>query len=353
MTTLGLDIGTTTVSAAVMEHGRVLEALARDNDAALAGREPWERLQDPGRILQIVLEMAQQLLERFPAVRRIGLTGQMHGIVYLDSGGKPVSPLFTWQDARAEQKMPDGKTYTASLRLLTGYETASGYGMATHYYNLKNGLTPGTAVVLCTIQDYVAMALAGRSQPVTDASDAASFGLFDVERGSYDWAAMERAGIDPGMLPALFGDRVIGTWRGRDVCAAIGDNQASFIGAGGGRRSMLVNVGTGSQFSAYSDRYVCCNGLETRPFPGGGYLVVGIPGGGGVHMRRKSLRAAGALFPRRRPDAWLREGQRLSCDGGAAGARGPSGGYTRCNDAVSRLPDGPGDPGLDRRIEHG
>ena len=37
---------------------------------------------------------------------------------------------------------------------------------------------------------------------------------------------------------------------------------------------MLVNVGTGSQFSVYTKDYMTCPGLETRPFPGG-YLLVG------------------------------------------------------------------------------
>ena len=38
--------------------------------------------------------------------------------------------------------------------------------------------------------------------------------------------------------------------------------------------TMLVNVGTGSQFSVYTKDYMTCPGLETRPFPGG-YLLVG------------------------------------------------------------------------------
>lgn len=38
---------------------------------------------------------------------------------------------------------------------------------------------------------------------------------------------------------------------------------------------MLVNVGTGGQFSVYTPTYMTCPGLETRPFPGGGYLLGG------------------------------------------------------------------------------
>ena len=78
------------------------------------------------------------------------------------------------------------------------------------------------------------------------------------------------------MLPALAPNPCIGVYEGSiPVYAAIGDNQASFLGATGGDRAcMLVNVGTGSQFSVFSPDYLSCPGLETRPFPGG-YLIVG------------------------------------------------------------------------------
>ena len=38
---------------------------------------------------------------------------------------------------------------------------------------------------------------------------------------------------------------------------------------------MLVNVGTGSQFSVFTPHYLQADGLETRPMPGGGYLLAG------------------------------------------------------------------------------
>jgi len=57
---------------------------------------------------------------------------------------------------------------------------------------------------------------------------------------------------------------------------AIGDNQASFLGAtNGDRNAILINIGTGSQFSAYTQEYIESESLEVRPFPGTGYLLVG------------------------------------------------------------------------------
>ena len=276
MKTLGLDIGTTTVSAVVVENGDVLSALTLKNDSFLPTENSWERIQDPNYIRTTALSAVEQLMQEHPDVESIGLTGQMHGIVYLDAQGAPVSPLYTWQDGRGGLPYDDENTYAQHLSKLTGHALSTGFGMVTHFYNLRNGLVPGNAAVFCTIHDYLAMILAGKTAPVTDASDAASFGLFCADAGCYDEAALKLASIDMRMLPAVAGEPCIGLYQQKiPVYAAIGDNQASFIGATGGKTDcMLVNIGTGGQFSVFTDTYMRCPGLETRPFPGG-YLIVG------------------------------------------------------------------------------
>ena len=277
MKILGLDIGTTTVSAVVVEDGQVLTSLTRKNGSFLPTKNPWEKIQNPDFILGVSITAVGELLAQFPDIERIGVTGQMHGIVYLDENGIPVSPLYTWQDGRGDLPFEGGRSYAAYLSDLTGYSLSTGYGLVTHYYNLRNNLVPETAVRFCTIHDYVAMVLAGRTNPVTEASDAASFGMFNVEKGCFDTTALEKAGIDPAILPPLAPQSCIGTYQDRiPVYVAIGDNQASFLGATSNNLNcMLVNVGTGSQFSVYTEKYMACPGLETRPFPGGGYLLVG------------------------------------------------------------------------------
>lgn len=300
MTVLGLDIGTTTVSAVVVENGRVIASLTRPNGSFLPDRENWEKVQDPDYIHSVALTAVEELFAQFPHIERIGLTGQMHGIVYLDGCGKPVSPLYTWQDGRGEQTMENGETYVSFLNRLTGYPVATGYGLVTHYYNLKNGLVPENAVVFCTIHDYIAMLLAGQNAPVTDTSDAASFGFFDVGQGAFDLDALQSVGIDPTMLPTLAKEPKIGTYAGKAaVYVAIGDNQASFLGsAEGNPKCMLANVGTGSQFSVYSEKYMHCDGLETRPFPGGGYLLVGasLCGGRAYALLEHFFRMTGQML---------------------------------------------------------
>ncbi len=277
MKILGLDIGTTTVSAVVTENGRVLAAETQASRAFLPGRPAWEKAQDAAALEALALATADRLLARFPGVERIGLTGQQHGIVYLDAAGNLLSSLYTWQDGRGELPCSTGQSYCACLSELTGYPLATGYGLVTHFYNLKNGLVPANAVTFCTIHDYLAMRLAGRSTPAVDPSDAASFGVFDVKNRRFDTEALARAGIDAALLPPVAAEPLLGTGpRGIPVYTAIGDNQASFLGATGGEPGcMLVNVGTGSQFSVHTAEYLPCAGLETRPFPTGGYLLAG------------------------------------------------------------------------------
>jgi len=69
---------------------------------------------------------------------------------------------------------------------------------------------------------------------------------------------------------------------GIPVVNAIGDNQASFLGAvKEPEKSILVNVGTGSQVSCMGSAYAKTSGMETRPFVDGQYLFVNSPLCGG------------------------------------------------------------------------
>ena len=274
MLTLGLDIGTTTISAVVAENGVVLESITKPHDSFLKGRPAWERAQDVSVLRAAALEAVAALTEKY-SVACIGITGQQHGILYLDENGNLLSPLYTWQDGRGNQPL-NGSTYAAKAARLTGYAVATGYGLVTHWYNLQNGLVPENAAVLTTIHDYIAMVLCGLSRPVTEPSDAQSLGFFDLQADAFDTAALAQLGIDPAILPRVVRKTFVGkTEAGIPVAVPIGDNPASFLGATGGEDAVLVNVGTGSQISVHSRRLVPVEGLELRPYPLGGYLQVG------------------------------------------------------------------------------
>jgi sedoheptulokinase len=266
MHAIGLDIGTTTLSAVVVEtqSGRVLESLTVPNGTELIA-DSCAMIQDPEAIFSKAQDIVTRLLLAHPGVRCIGLTGQMHGILYTDIYGRSVSPLYTWQDGHGDLRMQDGRTYSEALSELTGRALATGYGAVTHYYNLLNGCIPKSAVWAMTIQDYIGMRFTGRQEPLLHASDTQSF-------GAPEWPELAR------MIRTTSKTECLGqTAEGILVSVAIGDNQASFIGSvNNAEDSVLVNMGTGGQISVVIDKDASCEGVETRPYVDGGSLLVGF-----------------------------------------------------------------------------
>jgi len=279
MKLLGLDIGTTTICGLVLdsEDGRVVSVNTQSNPAGLPAREPWEMLQDADAALTVARRIVEDTLETHHDIEAVGVAGQMHGILYIDSAGKAVSPLYTWEDGRGDCPF-EGGSYASFLSAVIGRPVSTGMGAVTHFFNTKNGIVPRNMAALCTIGDYVAMRLAGARAPVMDATNAASLGAFDLEELSFARSALRESGLDPSVFPEVRTDYpVIGEIRaGPRVFPAMGDNQASFLGSvADPLRQALVNVGTGSQFSLFVPSYREINGIDLRPLPYGGYIGVG------------------------------------------------------------------------------
>lgn len=266
---IGLDIGTTTISAVILDiqTGICAEAYTLPNDSNLAAINSWEKLQDVRKITDRIHRLMDSLLRRHPDIQAIGITGQMHGIVYLDATGRPLSPLHTWQDARAGQGSPSA---CAQIAAKTDWTVAPGYGLATHYANLLTGTVPADAAKICTVMDYIAMDLCGLTTPVMHSSNAASLGFFRLTENCFDQAALMQLGIDPAILPSVTSQcQCLGQHHGIPVSVAIGDNQASFLGSvRDPSRTVLANLGTGSQISVMAEQAVYPSddpAIETRP----------------------------------------------------------------------------------------
>jgi sedoheptulokinase len=276
----GLDIGTSKVSAVVLDaEGGLAAAAARPNDAGMEGLPPGRDEQSPARIHEIALGLLADLTDSVGAVRALGLTGQMHGVLVADSDLQPLTNLITWRDRRAEERTPDGRTYLEEL----GFG-AAGYGAATLYHLRRTGGLPGRARHVLLIQDWLAAKLAGCA-PCTDPTDAASTGLYDVQARRWDAERCEAAGVPPDLLPPV---QEAGTPLGRLSSGAtshtpLGDNQASVLASfSDPAAQVLVNIGTGGQVSAVTDRFLRGPDMDARPFPGGRLLSVGASLCGGA-----------------------------------------------------------------------
>jgi sedoheptulokinase len=309
----GVDVGTSSLCGVVLdlESGSLIFSKTIQNRAVLKPGCSWENLQDPDFLVSDARGLLEEMLSETAASGRrmgaIGVTGQMHGILYVDSAGRAVSPLYTWLDGRAAQPAPSGGTCAQELSSKTGFHVAPGFGTATHYYNMLHGQVPEAASVLCTIMDYLVCRLTGAGRPASDPTNAASLGLFDLHAGSFDFDAARGAGIDPEIFPLVTGSGspAGSTAAGIPVCTAIGDNQASFLGGvQDPLRTLHLNIGTGGQVSAYSPEIEICSGLDTRPFPGGGSLLVGalICGGRAWALLAEFLHQCAELFSGRSID---------------------------------------------------
>ena len=89
MAYIGIDIGTTGICVTkVAAGGEVLETRHAANDAVMHVDQPFARLQDPTRIETIVRSLLQSMLAD---TEGIGISCQMHGILYVDRSGRAVS----------------------------------------------------------------------------------------------------------------------------------------------------------------------------------------------------------------------------------------------------------------------
>lgn len=256
---IGIDLGTTSICGVVIdsETGKIINNLSKDSNAFLKSGNEWERIQNPTKIIEQAKNIIDSLISENTAA--IGITGQMHGIVYTDINGKAVSPLYTWQDLRGNLKYKD-TTYAEYLN------TYAGYGNVTDFYNRTNNICPKEAVCYCTIQDYLAMHLCELTSPIIHSSNAASLGCYDIINNKFDYDCNAEVLTDV---------EFIGQYRNIPVCVPVGDNQASVFSTLADEENILINVGTGSQVSAISEKYITGDNIEVRPYFDGKYLIVG------------------------------------------------------------------------------
>lgn len=289
---LGIDIGTTKVAAAIIdpETRRIVATASVAHQSDVKGLISGRSEQSVSRIMSSLDECVGRLpLDLRRSVASIGVTGQMHGVVLSHADTDEVSHLITWQDQRCLEG-----NFLGELRDRTGDTTAqSGYGTSTlawfawHEPGILEHYSFAT-----TIHDYIVKLISGNRRPFTDASDAASFGLFDLQSRRWKEECLAQAGIPVrllgevkdagehvGTLSKTFAER----WsvqEGVPVGNALGDNQASLVGSLTDPTTQIaLTIGTGAQLSVVipelpraslgiNPRY------EFRPYIGKTYIAV-------------------------------------------------------------------------------
>jgi sedoheptulokinase len=274
---IGLDLGTTSLSAVLFEPERqvVIGSAECPNSAGVTGLAEGYHEQCAASISAAAYGLVASLVRqsRVPPERIEGLalTGQQHGLVVVDAGLRPLTNLITWRDQR---------TATAPVQLRnhgyaadTGCFLHAGYGGLTLHHLLRAGQLPKGAFKVLPITGFLAAQLTGRCS--VDETMAASWGIFDVQSRCWHQPLLPELAASSSPLGAIVHAHATGLTPQTIVYNPAGDNQAGFAGIGDlGGREAAINLGTSAQLSVFSPRYAFSPGLETRPFPGGGFLRV-------------------------------------------------------------------------------
>ena len=199
---IGIDIGTTTVCACVLKlgDGTPLAVYRTANGSDLPPLFSGDHRQDADLLYRRVQHLLDTVIAQYPGLCAIGFTGQMHGVLCTDTLGQALTPLYTWQDERAGQGTPSA---CDEIWEKTGYRVSAGYGLATVYALMRDGEFPTDTACICTVMDYAAAKLCGVPITRMHTTNAASLGIYDTEKQTFDAEALCKIGICSALLPEV------------------------------------------------------------------------------------------------------------------------------------------------------
>lgn len=190
MITLGLDIGTTTISAVAFDtQQKTLLASANvptDADATPPAQRAngWAEIDMQlayHHALAALQSISSQLGRRTEEIQVIGMTGQMHGVAFLDGQLKPARNAIIWQDQRGEDVLPAfiARAGGAGAFAKMGALPAAGFGAVTLYWLHEHATLPNA--LPCSIPDAIGVMLCGTA-PKINATHAAGRGLLTLRK---------------------------------------------------------------------------------------------------------------------------------------------------------------------------
>lgn len=200
---LGLDIGTSGTKALLVDEQGAKIASDTQEYPLSTPRPLWAE-QDPADWWAACVASTQAVLRRAgvdgSAIKGIGLSGQMHGSVFLDKDNAVLRPALLWCDQRTQAECDwiveqAGRDHLAALisnPVLTGFTAPKIVWLRNHepevYARVAKVLLP---------KDYIRLLLTGAH--ATEVSDASGTALFDV--ANRKWSTDMLAAID---IPAAW-----------------------------------------------------------------------------------------------------------------------------------------------------
>ncbi|MBM3290911.1 MAG: xylulokinase [Candidatus Hydrogenedentes bacterium] len=268
---IGVDVGTSGTKAVAIDESGSLVASALIEYPLLTPKPGWAE-QDPAEWKSAALAALKQLANapgvNTSDVKGIGLTGQMHGSVFLDANNRVLRNALLWCDNRTAPQCDAITSKVGERNLiemvcnpaLTGFTAPKILWLRDNephlFDKVKKVLLP---------KDYVRWVLTG--EYATDVADASGTLLFDVKKRAWHTELMSILGIDASFMPRAFeGPDVTGALSkeaaaltglpaGIPVVAGGGDQAAGGVGNGIVRTGVISStVGTSGVVFAFADQ---------------------------------------------------------------------------------------------------
>ncbi len=288
MTFIGIDLGTSSVKAVLVDDRQRLLATAT-RELVVSRPAPLWSEQNPADWVAATLEALRNLKrsasEAFRRCVGIGLSGQMHGAVLLDERDRPLRPCILWNDGRAAAECAEIEAAEPASRAITGNIAMPGFTAPKLLWLRRHEpeIFGRTRKVLLP-KAYLRLALAGEA--IEEMSDAS--GTLWLDTGRRDWSdrMLAATGLERSHMPVLVeGSQPAGRMRpelalelGFDAAPLLaggaGDNAAGAVGLGAvapgssflslGTSGVLWRTTAGFEPRAGSAVHAFCHALPDR-----------------------------------------------------------------------------------------
>lgn len=245
---LAHDLGTSANKASLFDEEGALLANYSESYAVSYPQPGWAE-QDPEDWWRAVCAATHALLTRTGIVPRdiaaVTFSGQMMGVIALDSARRPLRPAIIWADQRAteEAALIAERCGEDEVYRRTGHRISPAYTAAKMLWIKRHQ----PDVFACArhfvmAKDYAVMRLTG--EVVTDYSDASGSNLFDLEAQAWCTDFLDALGLDEARLPRLAPSSAVigqvtraaaeetGLAPGTPVVIGGGDGACATVGAG-------------------------------------------------------------------------------------------------------------------------
>lgn len=238
-TFLGIDIGTSGTKTIAIDEKGVILASASANYPWSVPRPLWSE-QDPeewwNAVVKTVHAVLDQIGEHGPEVRAIGLSGQMHGSVFLDQNDRVIRPAILWNDQRTGkeceqiEQMAGGRDQLIQMvanPALTGFTAPKILWLRNHepknFDKTKKILLPKDEIRRRLTGDYA-----------TDVSDASGTLLLDVRNRRWSQELLDLLDLNEDLLGKVYESEEITGHLTREAADLLGLSTACLVVGGAG-----------------------------------------------------------------------------------------------------------------------